>query len=112
MYYVYIIRCVDQSLYTGITTNIEKRMKQHINHIGAKYTKSHQPLKLECVWQCKDRSQASKLEYHIKKLSKIRKEQIINGQLDILKNKLDISIYQKTMNITIIIVFFIGTVIL
>jgi len=38
-------------------------------------------------------------------LSKIRKEQIINGQLDILKNKLDISIYQKTMNITIIIVF-------
>jgi len=55
MYYVYIIRCVDQSLYTGIITNIEKRMKQHINHIGAKYTKSHQPLKLECVWQCKDR---------------------------------------------------------
>ncbi|HAD23427.1 MAG TPA: GIY-YIG nuclease family protein [Kandleria vitulina] len=79
MYYIYILRCNDHSLYTGITNNIEKRMHQHFHKeaAGAKYTKSHPPLYIEAIWQCENRSKASKLEYHIKKLTKKKKEALI-----------------------------------
>ena len=92
MYYTYILRCEDHSLYTGITNNIEKRMQQHIHKKGAKYTRSHPPLYIEAIWQSKDRSKASKLEYHIKKLPKTKQEALIcSHDLSIIKaiNPLD-----------------------
>ncbi len=80
MYYTYILRCDDNSLYTGITTDLERRFKQHQGKVagGAKYTKSRMPIKYEMAWQSENKSLASKLEYRIKKLSKADKELIIN----------------------------------
>ena len=87
MYYTYMLRCIDSSIYTGITNNIEKRMKEHFDKAkqGAKYTKSHDASKLEAVWKSENKQLASKLEYHIKKLKKDKKEELIlNNNLDIL----------------------------
>lgn len=78
-YYTYILRCEDNSLYTGITTDIERRMKEHFNKTKkcAKYTKNHTPIKLEAVWQSKNRVLASRLEFYIKTLQKNEKEELI-----------------------------------
>ena len=75
IYYIYIIRCEDDSLYTGITTDIPGRMKQHENKNGAKYTRSHGFKNIEAVWTAENRSLASSLEYKIKKLT--RKQKIL-----------------------------------
>ena len=79
MYYTYMLRCKDNSIYTGITTDIKRRMKEHKEKDakGAKYTKRHEFLRLECVFSSENRVSASKLEYHIKKLNKKEKEDII-----------------------------------
>ena len=91
MYYTYMIRCKDGSIYTGMTNNIENRVKEHLTGKGAKYTKSHQAKKLEALWRCKDKSLACKLEYQIKQLNKTQKENIINGERIsfYLKGKID-----------------------
>lgn len=96
-YFIYIIRCSNNSLYTGITTDIERRMKEHKNKTksGAKYTHSHSFLKLEIYFQTSSRSLASKLEYAIKRLNKYEKEQIIKTKsLKILEDKINIEEYQ------------------
>lgn len=82
MYYTYILRCLDNSLYTGMTGNIEKRLDEHIskNKKGAKYTKSHNVIRLEATWQSKSKSLACKLEYQIKNLTKQQKEDLIRGE--------------------------------
>lgn len=82
MYYVYMIRCQDNSIYTGITTDLVKRMREHFFRKAecARYTRSHPAADLEAVWSCKTRSEAAKLEYAIKRLSKADKEQIIADQ--------------------------------
>lgn len=97
MYYTYMIRCKDNSIYTGMTNNINKRFNKHISGEGAKYTKSHQPEKLEAIWRSKDKSLACKLEYQLKHLSKHQKEEIISGQkLNLyLKGKLDCRRYYR-----------------
>ena len=79
MYTTYIIRCTNGSLYTGITNNLERRMKEHQKKglKSAKYTRSHTFQKLECVFESCNRSQASKLEFFIKRLSKKEKEKLI-----------------------------------
>lgn len=79
MYYTYMIRCDDNSLYTGITTDIDRRMEEHFSKSEkcAKYTFRHDAKKLERVWISEDRKLASKLEYHIKKLPKTKKENLI-----------------------------------
>lgn len=91
MYYTYIIRCKDNSIYTGMTNNIEERFNKHLSGNGAKYTKSHIPKKLEAVWRCKDKTLACKLEYQLKHLTKKQKEDIIQGQklIAYLKGKID-----------------------
>lgn len=78
-YYVYIIRCQDNSLYTGITTDLKRRMEEHLEKgkKGAKYTASHQVVKIETAWRTIDKTRASKLEYHIKTLKKFQKEELI-----------------------------------
>lgn len=81
-YYTYMIRCEDNSIYTGMTNNLEKRINEHISKEknGAKYTKSHNAIKLEAAWRSKDKSLACKLEYYIKTLKKEQKENLINGE--------------------------------
>lgn len=80
-YYIYIIRCEDNSLYTGITTDLDRRMREHLEKgkKGAKYTASHNIKELEIAWKTKDKIRASKLEYHIKTLKKVQKEELIKN---------------------------------
>jgi len=74
MYFVYIIQCSDDTLYTGITTDLDRRIKEHNNSkLGAKYTKIRRPVKLVYSKEFIDRSQASKEESRIKKLSRQQK---------------------------------------
>ncbi|MDH6367224.1 MULTISPECIES: GIY-YIG nuclease family protein [unclassified Breznakia] len=79
MYYIYMLRCDDDSIYTGITTDIAKRVKEHFykSDKAAKYTKTRNVVALEALWSCDNRSLASKLEYRLKHLPKIKKEEII-----------------------------------
>lgn len=98
MYYVYMLRCEDNSIYTGITTDVKRRFEEHKNKEGkgAKYTASHQPKKIESIWKTEDKKMASKLEYHIKKsLTKTQKEELIkkNNLEELLGDKLDSSNY-------------------
>jgi len=81
IYYTYMLRCKDNSIYTGITTDLERRMKEHFNKDNkcAKYTLNHTAEKLEIAWQTETRVLASKLEYHIKQLSKKDKEELIKN---------------------------------
>ena len=82
MYYLYMLRCVDKSIYTGITVDIERRMKEHFskNEKCAKYTFTHSAKKLEAVWETENKSLASKLEYAIKRLTKSKKEELIKNK--------------------------------
>lgn len=100
MYYTYMIRCEDNSIYTGMTSDIDRRIKEHFGELDsncAKYTMSHKAIKVEAVWQSETRALASKLEYHIKKLKKQEKEELI--KLDNLKKylseKIDVKKYKK-----------------
>lgn len=78
-YYVYIVRCNDSSLYTGITTNLERRLHEHNNtKKGAKYTRSRRPVSLVYSRLVDNRSLAQKEEYRIKKLSKRKKEDLVD----------------------------------
>lgn len=77
MYFVYIIQCNDQTLYTGITTDLERRIKEHnSSKLGAKYTKVRRPVKLVYSKDFINRSEASKEESRIKKLSRLEKIEI------------------------------------
>ena len=68
MYYVYIVECADKTLYTGIATELERRVEEHNNsEKGAKYTRVRRPVKLVYSEEYPDRSTASKREYEIKK---------------------------------------------
>jgi putative endonuclease len=67
-WYVYILECMDETLYTGITNNIENRMAAHESGKGSKYVRRKGYLQLLHVIKVKDKSEASKLEYQIKQL--------------------------------------------
>lgn len=83
MYYVYMLRCSDNSIYTGITTDIERRFSEHMGSLkGAKYTKSRKPVKIETAFSVASKSDALKIEIQIKKLTKSNKEKLINSELD------------------------------
>ena len=78
-YYIYILKCSDETLYTGITTDLIRRLDEHNNSDkGAKYTKLRRPVKLVYSEPSEDRSSASKREYVIKKLSRLKKLELIN----------------------------------
>ena len=80
-WYVYILKCKDDSYYTGITKNLEKRIADHVSGNGAKYTRGRAPLKLIHTEIFENRSSASKREFEIKKLSRIEKELLIKPDL-------------------------------
>ena len=74
---LYILRCGDGSLYTGITTDVEKRLEAHRSGKGAKYTRGRGPLELVYSEECGDHSTALKREWEIKQLSREEKEKLI-----------------------------------
>lgn len=78
MYYLYILECADKTLYTGITTDLARRMVEHDGKkLGAKYTSARRPVRLMYSRKFKNRSAVSKVEARIKKLKKSEKLTLI-----------------------------------
>jgi len=73
MWYIYIIECSDNTFYTGITTDINRRLLEHNSGKGAKYTRARVPVVLKVFFTASNRSEASKEEYRIKKLTRNEK---------------------------------------
>ena len=78
-WYVYIVECADGSLYTGITTDVQRRILEHnFSFKSAKYTRSRRPVRLVWSKEVLGRSEASKEEYRIKRLKRKQKLELIN----------------------------------
>lgn len=80
MFYVYILRCNDNTLYTGFTVDLERRIKTHNKGMGAKYTRGRLPVELVYKEEYKTKSEALKRECTLKKLNRIQKLKIIKGE--------------------------------
>lgn len=74
-WFLYVIECVDGSLYTGIAVDVEKRFAAHLSGKGARYTRSRPPKKLMAVVEYPNRSEASKAEFQIKRLRPEKKHE-------------------------------------
>ncbi len=79
MHFVYILRCGDDSLYTGYTNDLDKRVKTHNSGKGAKYTRSRLPVRLVYSKRVDSKSIGLKLEARIKKLTKKEKEAFVKA---------------------------------
>jgi len=81
MYYIYILKCADDTLYTGITVDLERRINEHnTSKLGARYTSSRRPVELVYSKKFRNRSTASKEENRIKGLSREEKLKLIVGK--------------------------------
>jgi len=78
-HYVYVLRCVDDTLYTGYTTDPERRVREHDAGDGAKYTRGRTPVELVHLERFESRSAAQSREYAIKQLTRADKESLIDG---------------------------------
>lgn len=78
MWYLYILECADKTLYTGITVDLEKRIDEH-NHSAkaAKYTRVRRPVRMVFSCECENRSEASKLEATVKKMTRAEKLAVV-----------------------------------
>lgn len=78
---IYILRCVDGSLYTGIAKDVARRVDEHNsdNRLAAKYTRARRPVKLVYTEVVRDRSRAAQREYRIKQMSRQEKEALIHS---------------------------------
>lgn len=79
-WYLYILRCGDGTLYTGITTDVEKRLEQHRTGKGAKYTRGRSPLELVYREECGTHSDALKRELAVKRLPRAKKERMLGQE--------------------------------
>lgn len=86
-YHFYMVRCSDNSLYCGITTNLEKRVKEHNSKgaRGAKYLRAKRPVQLVYSEEYPDIQSAMKREWQIKKWTKAKKEALVQGDKSVLK---------------------------
>ncbi len=74
---VYLVYCADETYYCGVTKNINKRIKDHNNGLGAKYTRYRLPVKLIAFYDMLSKKEAYKLEYKIKRLKKHKKSEFL-----------------------------------
>jgi len=79
VHWVYVIECDDGSFYTGYTTNVERRVREHDRGDGAKYTRGRAPVELVHAEEFETRSAAMSREYEIKQLSRAEKERLVDG---------------------------------
>ena len=79
MHHVYVLACADDTLYTGYTTDVERRVAEHDAGEGAKYTRGRTPVELVHVESFSSRSAAQAREYEIKQLSRPEKERLVEG---------------------------------
>jgi putative endonuclease len=77
-WFLYLLECADGSIYTGITTDVEARFLAHRTGKGARYTRTHPPVKILGSFSYPDRSSASKAEYRVKQLSASQKRSLIS----------------------------------
>lgn len=77
-HYIYILECADDTLYTGYTTDVERRVEEHDSGAGAKYTRGRTPVDLVYKERFEDRSSAMRREYEIKQLSRAQKERLVS----------------------------------
>jgi putative endonuclease len=81
IWFVYMVRCSDGTLYTGITKDLAKRMAAHNSgRDGARYTRSRRPVRLVFAKQAASKAAAARLEYRIKKLKRSKKNNLINNE--------------------------------
>jgi putative endonuclease len=80
-HFVYILRCADDTLYTGYTTELVRRIQEHNEGKGAKYTRGRGPVELVYVEEAADRSLGQSREEAIKRLTRSQKEELIKGGL-------------------------------
>jgi len=80
-WHLYILRCADGTLYTGITTDVDKRFEAHRAGKGAKYTRGRGPLEIVYREECGDHSSSLKRELEVKKLSRPEKERLIQATI-------------------------------
>jgi len=80
-WYVYILQCSDNTLYTGITVDLDRRVQEHNqdNKLGARYTRARRPVSLVYQESCSSRSAAAKREAAIRKMSRDKKQEMIMG---------------------------------
>ena len=79
-YHVYLLTCADGTLYTGITTDVSRRVREHNeSEKGAKYTKARRPVRLAYEESCTTRGEAQKREYAIRTLSRVEKLKLVRG---------------------------------
>jgi putative endonuclease len=78
-WWVYLLRCNDNSLYAGVTTDIHRRIDEHNNSkLGAKYTRARRPVNLAYLEESSNKSTACQREYQIRHLTKLKKEQLVS----------------------------------
>ena len=77
---VYILRCADGTLYTGITNNLERRISEHQSGQGAKYTKGRGPFELVFNEPYRNRAEASRREIEIKSMNRVQKLKLVTGK--------------------------------
>lgn len=86
MYYLYILKCSDKTLYTGITVDLKRRVREHnSSKLGSKYTAARRPVKLVYTKKFRNRSLATKAESRIKKLSREEKLKLIKFAIHALR---------------------------
>ena len=78
-WFVYMLRCRDGSLYTGVASDVERRFAEHLSGRGAKYTRSHPPVAVVYREECADKSAALRREAAVKKLPRKQKLDLIKG---------------------------------
>jgi putative endonuclease len=80
MYHLYIVRCADDTLYTGITTDLERRIVEHNESPkGARYTRARRPVTLVYSKKCRNRISASKQEWNIKQMTREQKNELVSS---------------------------------
>ncbi len=97
MYYTYMLRCLDGSIYTGITTDPRRRLNEHKEggQKAARYTRTHGAEEVLALWESAGRSDAGRLEYLIKTLTKPQKERLAaDGDLKVFEGRLERSRYR------------------
>ncbi|WP_343816208.1 GIY-YIG nuclease family protein [Colwellia asteriadis] len=78
-WWVYLLRCNDNSLYTGITTDVSRRLHEHnTSKLGAKYTRAKRPVTLAYQEEALNKSTAASREYQLRKLTKQKKEHLVD----------------------------------
>lgn len=84
LWYVYLIECTDNSIYTGISVDVAARYAQHASGKGARYTRAHPPKRLLYVAPYPNRSAALKAEYALRHLSARQKRQLVDGTVQLM----------------------------